>query len=67
MSEEIKCISCFQPDMPFIAYYIFNGNQTIKIYHDPTDLETSIITEEQANKEIDRFDLLMAGGNPDEN
>jgi len=68
MSEEVKCIKCFQPDMPFCRYYIFTGyDQALEIYHDPIDLTVKTMSSELAWELVDRFDIIMAGGNPDAN
>ena len=62
-TEEIKCIKCYQPDMPFLIFYVFKGyDRVFKIYHDPYfGYETIEISEELAEKEIKDFQEKMLG------
>ena len=67
MSEEIKCVRCLQPDIPFITYYIFEDRSCYVIRTDPFDIEVRKTSHTEGNKEIKQFDAAMHGANNGKN
>ena len=61
MSEEIKCIRCSQPDIPFEIFYIYFGHVCIKVRYDPFTLDVLLLSREKGEKEIKKFDAAMNG------
>lgn len=63
-SQSVTVTKLEQPDIPFTIYHIpVNHARVIKIYYGPFDLEATIISKKQSDKEINHFDLAMNGGN----
>lgn len=63
MSEELKAVALFQPDIPFEIIYVFADKRAFEIYHDPYELDIKIVSIKHAEDAINNFDNLLTGGN----
>ena len=62
-TTEIKCVRCYQPDVPFVWYFVFNEYaMAYQIRHDPYgELNVEYITIAEANERIEKFQKSMLG------
>ena len=62
-TTEMKCVECYQPDVPFVWYFVFNEHaMAYQIRHDPYgELNVEYITIDEANKRIEKFQKSMLG------
>lgn len=59
--KEMKCIECYNDTEPFVWYFVFNTHgKAYQIRHDPYgELSVEYITNEEAEKRIERFESVM--------